>query len=177
MKSQTTSIEKMIINEWNELGFYYDCDDRLSVNQWRFFGSRKGLYNFALLLDEYINNPQNSIVGEHEHYGPYCYLKIMTWDSPQITEKCITGTIEDLKNLKTVISEKILQSQAGDTFNIDKDYGVNNTITAKFFVMKDDFEPFSMDELIVSGRQEIVNTILSGNSNTGVSASPENHNE
>ncbi len=48
--------------------------------------------------------------------------------------------------------------------NLKKYYGVfrqsdgkDNTITAKFFVMSDDFDPYTMDELIVSGRQKIVN--------------------
>ena len=33
-------IDQMIIDEWRELGFYYDFDERVSVNQWRFFGSK-----------------------------------------------------------------------------------------------------------------------------------------
>ncbi len=151
----------MMIDEWRQLGFYYDRDDRLDVNQWRFFGSKKGLKNFVSLLDKYTNNPANDTLSEHDHYGPYSYLKIMTWDKPIITADYIAGTIQDLKILRNLISDKLDKTDAGQTFNIDKDYGQNNTITAKFFVMADNFDPVSMDELIVSGRQEIVNKSIS----------------
>lgn len=157
MSNQKKDIEKMMVEEWRNLGFYYDRDDRIDVNQWRFFGSKIGLQNFVHLLEKYITNPQNKNISEHDHFGPYSYLKIMTWDKPEITEDYIAGTLQDLRNLKQIISDKLRDSQPGQTFNIDKDYGIDNTITAKFFVMSDDFEPHKMDELIVSGRQKIVN--------------------
>ena len=157
MKDKKIDIDQMMLDEWRQLGFYYDRDDRLDVNQWRFFGSKKGLQNFILLLDKYTNAPGKDTLSEHDHYGPYSYLKLMTWDQPIITPDYIAGTIQDLNILKHIISEKLSKTQPGQTFNIDKDFGQNNTITAKFFVMADDFDPVSMDELIVSGRQEIVN--------------------
>ena len=161
MTDKKIDIDQMMIDEWRQLGFYYDRDDRLDVNQWRFFGSNKGLQNFVSLLDKYTATPANDTLSEHEHYGPYSYLKIMTWDKPIITADYIAGTIQDLKNLKNLISEKLLNSIAGQTFAIDKDFGQDNTITAKFFVMADDFDPVSMDELIVSGRQATVNKSFS----------------
>ena len=161
MKDKKIDIDQMMIDEWRQLGFYYDRDDRLDVNQWRFFGSKKGLQNFVSLLDKYANNPANDTISEHDHYGPYSYLKIMTWDKPTITADYIAGTIQDLKSLKNIISEKLNNTLHGQTFNIEKDYGQENTITAKFFVMADNFDPVSMDELIVSGRQEIVNKSFS----------------
>ncbi len=109
------------------------------------------------MLDKYTNNQANDKLSEHDHFGPYNYLKIMTWDKPTITADYIAGTIQDLKFLKNIISEKLDKTEPGQTFNIEKDYGQDNTITAKFFVMADNFDPVSMDELIVSGRQEIVN--------------------
>ena len=150
-------IDKRLRNEWRELGFYYDTDDRLSVNQWRFFGSKQGLQNFVTLLDEYTSNPNNNEISEHDHYGPCSYLKIMTWNVPTITNDYIAGTIQDLKELRNIIADKLQKSEPGETFNIDKEYGKDNTITAKFFVMSHNFDPVSMDELIVSGRQEFVN--------------------
>jgi len=157
MTDKKFNIDQMIIDEWQELGFYYDFDNRLSVNQWRFFGSKNGLQNFVSLLDEYTNNLANDTLSEHDHYGPYGYLKIMTWDKPTITSNYIAGTIPDLKLLSNLISEKLDKTTAGQTFNIENDYGQDNTITTKFFVMADNFDPASMDELIVSGRQAVVN--------------------
>jgi hypothetical protein len=78
MTDKKFDIDQMMIDEWRQLGFYYDRDDRLYVNQWRFFGSKKGLQNFVSMLDKYTNNPANDILSEHDHYGPYSYLKIMT---------------------------------------------------------------------------------------------------
>ena len=154
-------IDQMTIDEWRQLGFYYDRDDRLEVNQWRFFGSKKGLQNFVVLLDKYTNNPVNGTLSAHDHYGPYSYLKIMTWNKPTITQDYIAGTIQDLKILKNIISEKLNNILPGQTFDIDNDFGQDNTVTAKFFVMADNFDPVSMDELIVSGQQKIVKQNLS----------------
>ena len=157
MSKQEIDLDKMMIEEWRNLGFYYDRDDRIDVNQWRFYGSKKGLKNIVDLLEKYTTNPDNDIISEHGHFGPYSYLKIMAWDKPVITEDYIAGTIQDLNNLKQIIEDKLSNSQPGQTFNIDKDYGKDNTLTAKFFVMSDDFDPYTMDELIVSERQKIVN--------------------
>ena len=158
MKSQPFNADQFVVDEWRSLGFYYDFDDRISDNQWRFFGSKKGLQHFVTLLDDYTSNVNNDKLFEHEHYGPYCYLKIITLDGESsITPHAIGGSIADLRYLRNIVAEKLIKSQPGDTFNIDKEFGSNNEATAKFFVMSDNFDPVSMDELIVSGRQQIVN--------------------
>ncbi|GEO11107.1 hypothetical protein [Segetibacter aerophilus] len=158
MKDRKVDIDQMMIDEWRQLGFYYDFDDRLSVNQWRFYGSKQGLLNFVKLLGDYVNNKNNDQFSEHEHYGPYMYLKIITLENQcVINENAIGGTIEDLKRLRNLLADKIEKSLPGQTFSIDKDFGEDNTVTAKFFVMAKDFDPVTMDELIMSGRQKIVN--------------------
>lgn len=151
-------IDQMIIDEWRELGFYYDFDERVSVNQWRFFGSKHGLSNFVRILDDYVNNPNNGRFSEHERYGPYMYLKIITLeDESVINDNSIGGTIDDLKTLRNLLADKIEKALPEQTFTIDKEFGEGNTVTTKFFVMVDNFDPVSMDELIISGRQKIVN--------------------
>ena len=157
MSDKRIDLDQLMIDEWRQLGFYYDRDDRMDVNQWRFYGSKQGLLNFVSLLRDYVANPSNDILSEHEHYGPYRYLKIMTSDEQRITERHIEGTIKDLDRLGDIIAEKLRKAQPGQTFNINKDYGIDNTVTAKFFVMADGFDPPSMDELLVSGRQKVVN--------------------
>lgn len=157
MRDKPIHLDQLMIDKWRELGFYYDHDDRMDLNQWRFYGSKQGLQNFISLLDKYTTNPHNDTLSEHDHYGPYSYLKIMAWDKPTITGSCIAGTLQDLKRLRDIIADKLNTALPGQTFNIEKDYGVDNTKTAKFFVMADDFDPPSMDELLVSGRQKIVN--------------------
>jgi hypothetical protein len=158
--------DKLIKDAWRDLGIYYDFDNRMSVNQWRFYGSEKGLKDFASLILEYAENPDSVHLSEHEHFGPYRYLKIMTWDTAVIKREYIAGTVEDLKRLSQLILDKLSGSGAGQTFTIDKDYGYENTATTKFFVMSDDFDPASMDELIMSGRQAIVNNEVESVSNS-----------
>lgn len=157
MKKVFTKGDKFIIKAWRQLGFYYDLDDRLSVNQWRFYGSKKGLINWVRILDEFINDPNVEGISAERHYGPYLYLEVMTWNKPQITKHSIAGSKNDLKKLKGIISRYLHQKSSGETFNIDQEYGIDNEATAKFFIMNDDFEPASMDELIVSDRQKVVN--------------------
>ncbi|MHA4847864.1 hypothetical protein ACX0G7_27100 [Flavitalea antarctica] len=158
MTDRKVDIVQMIVDEWRQLGFYYDFDERASVNQWRFFGHKQGLLNFVKLIDDYVNNENNSHFSEHEHYGPYMYLKIITLeDQSVINRNAIGGTIADLKKLKDMLADKIDKCVPGQTFSIDKVYGEENTVTTKFFVMADDFDPVTMDELIMSDRQKVVN--------------------
>ncbi|MBA3830267.1 MAG: hypothetical protein H0X33_15135 [Taibaiella sp.] len=95
-----------------------------------------------------ITNPTNKALSEHEHYGPYSYLKIMTWDKPIITENYIAGTLEDLSILKFTISERLSKAEIGDIFNIGLDYGIDNTVSATFFIMENEFDPASMDNFV-----------------------------
>jgi len=139
-------IDQRIKDEWRELGFYYDIEQTDSKKEWRFYGDKKGLNNFVKLLQDYINNPANDFLSEHDHYGPYSYLKVMTWNKPVITEQYIAGTIADLKNLKVILADKIEKLQAGQSFTIDGEYGVDNTAGLKFFMIKDNFDPVSMDK-------------------------------
>ena len=157
MDEKKKYFDDLFSDQWRKLGFYYDMDFRVSVNQWRFYGSRVGLGNFVKLLDAYVNDPANDKVSEHSHYEPYLQLKIMTWDFAMISESAVIGTIEELKKLREIIANNLINVKPGQTFSIDKDYGVENAATAKFFVMADDFDPASMDELIMSNCQEFVN--------------------
>ena len=106
MVEKKVDIDQMMIDEWRELGFYYDFIDHL--NQWRFFGSRQGLLNFVKLLDDYVSNPNNYQLFEHEHYGPSMQLKIITLeDQNVINDNAIGGTINDLKKLRNLLEDKI----------------------------------------------------------------------
>jgi hypothetical protein len=144
-ENQSPEIRQIIIDEWRELGFFYDFDDRKQIKEWKFYGSKQGLQNLIVLLDEYISNPLNKQLSEHEHYGPYYYLKILTSDEQRITEAHIEGSINDIRYLKDIISENLNKTQVGQTFKIDKEYGVDNTATLKFFIMHDNFDPASLD--------------------------------
>ena len=137
-------IDQKIKDEWRDLGFYYDNgkDNR----EWRFFGSKQGLQNFVILLKDYVKNPNYAGLSQETSFGPYSYLKIMTWNKPTITSDYFAGTIEDLTKLKNIIADKILNTDVGQSFTIDKDYGIDNQATTIFYVMDDNFDPVSMDK-------------------------------
>jgi hypothetical protein len=138
-------IDEMMMAEWRSLGFYYDFDESATKKEWTFYGSKKGLYNFVQILEDYTSNQANDVISEHDHYGPYNYLKITTWHNAEISEDSIAGTIKDLIFLKELIAAKLASTQIGQTFSIDKEYGTDNTAGAIFYVMEDDFDPVSMD--------------------------------
>ncbi len=71
-----------IKEEWLDLGFFYELDDE--IRAWVFKGSRAGLMKLCDLLDAYTCNPSMNQLSEHEHYGPYLYLKLMTLDKRKL---------------------------------------------------------------------------------------------
>jgi hypothetical protein len=147
-EAQKSQFDLKFKKEWRELGFYYDLGEQEENPEWRFFGSKDGLKNIVKILDEYIDNPVNRTLSEHSHFGPYGYLKIMTWEKPTITKDSIAGRVEDLVILKSIIVERLSKSKVGDIFSIAPDYGVDNTIDAKFFIMENNFDPASMDNFV-----------------------------
>jgi hypothetical protein len=59
-------------------------------------------------------------------------LKIITRDEPTTNESYIAGTIQNVQHLRKIISDECNKAQKGQTFNIDEEYSIYNTITAKF---------------------------------------------
>lgn len=125
--------------EWRELGFYYHFDD--SKNNWVFIGPQKGIINFCKLLNNYVYNPSNVGISEHEHFGPDSYLKVITWDTPIIKKSGIYGTLEDIKRLADLIKYKILNNSNSKEIIIDKEYSESNECFILIKIMEDDYDP------------------------------------
>src|ERR1035437_4077384 len=83
--------------EWKALGFFYDKDD--VAKKWRIQGSADGLRIFSDLLRKYAEDSRNLVLSEHEHFGPYMYLEIGTWDKAVITDHWIAGPLNELLRL------------------------------------------------------------------------------
>jgi hypothetical protein len=130
--------------EWRELGVYYETDD--NSKEWKIYGDRKGIENLISIINQYCNNETNHQISQHIHLGPYSYLKMMTWDSPFITTDVIAGTIDDLKKLCGLIKDKLQKAKTGDSFTIDKEFRGNNEAKITVNVMRDNFDPVTMDE-------------------------------
>ena len=129
--------------EWRELGFFYDQDETKKV--WRLVGSKSGLGQFARLLREYAANPARASVPQHDHYGPYMYLKVVTRHSAGIDENNIHGTIADLKRLALLIDNQLASANEGDVFLIRGEYSPESMWTLRFEVQGDRFDPASED--------------------------------
>lgn len=143
MPSRDSRTDASTRKEWRKLKFYYDFDKNSSC--WRIIGSKSGLNEFCNLLRQYIANPKNNLKSEHEHYGPYMYLEIMTWDEPKITSHAIAGTLEQLKSLAEICQFKIQTSNIGDVIIIDKEFGHNNPAKLQLEIQKDNFDPVDAD--------------------------------
>ena len=138
-------IDDQTREDWRDLGFFYDHDK--DARCWRLIGSRSGLLKFCGILNAYVAVERNVPLSEHEHYGPYWYLTIITWNEALITEGGIRGTFDDLRRLAEITKHRLENAQLDDTFEIDKEYGPNNEYKLRFEVREDGFDPASPDPL------------------------------
>jgi hypothetical protein len=132
--------------EWRELGFFYDYNKELS--RWLLVGSLSGLLKFRDLLNEYVAEPVNEKLGEHEHYGPYMYLTVVTHEKPLISDYGIIGTLSDLKRLANLVDEQLQASGVGESFSIDAEYCEGNEARLEFVLKEEGFDPASADSLL-----------------------------
>jgi len=139
-------MNRLMREGWRELGFYYDFDEESS--RWRLVGSRSGLLKFRDILNDYAGDPRNEQVPEHEHYGPYSYLKLMTWGEAEITEDAICGTLPDFRRLAVIVGNKLNASSAGSIFTISGEYVESSKATLEFEVREEGFDPASADPLL-----------------------------
>jgi len=143
MRARNKDMDEDTRNEWRELGFYYERDTNNHL--WLLTGARKGLLKFCDLLMKYASSARNGMISEHQHYGPYCYLEIMTWSEPQINEHAISGTLTQLRKLSGICREKLDAAIPGDMFIIDSEYSKNNKYKLQLIIKEDDYDPAKAD--------------------------------
>jgi len=137
------TIDQWLRREWRELGFYYDRNDQTRV--WRFIGSRSGLLRFHDDLLEYADDQSNDYKSEHSHYGPYSYLKIMTWPEPSFEKDAIQGSLTDLRRLAAIVGNKLAMARLGDSIHIQDEFAENSPYGLILEVREDDFDPAQAD--------------------------------
>lgn len=140
--TMSQELNAMIIEEWRELGFYYDIND--DTKEWIFIGSRAGILKFCDILKEYSEEIRNDHIGEHDHYRPYMYLEIMTWNTNGVNHHSIHGSLTSLNHLSNIIIIRKLDT-SNDVFCIDDEYSSESTYKMKFIVKEDSFDPASAD--------------------------------
>jgi hypothetical protein len=129
--------------DWRSLGFYYDRDDELK--QWRIQGTQEGLCGFARRIREYSSDPRNAQLSEHMHFGPYAYLEVGTWSSPEITEHWIAGPIQALAALAAKIEDLVRKADAGVILNFRSQFSPSSTYELTLEVQAEGFDPALAD--------------------------------
>ena len=144
MPSDATN--EMTKQEWRELGFFYDCDDQKKV--WTLTGSRTGLLRFRDALLSYVADPRKAQKSEHEHYGPYMYLVVMTWPETGIDGHAIFGSLADLARLAKLVEAKLVAAQAGSSFVIREEFAADSAYALAFDLREEGFDPATADTLL-----------------------------
>jgi hypothetical protein len=140
------AINKATRREWRELGFFYDCDNETKV--WKLIGSRSGLLRFRDILLSYAADARNTPDGEHEHYGPYSYLKIMTCPEAAFDDEAIRGSLADLARLAKLIEVKLATTQPGSFTVIQQEFAANSPNALVLDLREDGFDPATADPLL-----------------------------
>ncbi|MDB4981104.1 MAG: hypothetical protein JWM82_1856 [Myxococcales bacterium] len=135
--------KKVIRSDWRRLGFYYDRDDLLKER--RLVGSREGLLRFATLLRTYVADPRNAVKSEHEHYGPYMSLEVMTWPEAGMDDHAIQGPLEELERLADLVAGKLEDLQPGNEVRIKEEFAPSADYALVLELRDDGFDPASMD--------------------------------
>lgn len=129
--------------EWRELGFFYDRDDH--AKKWRIVGSASGVKKFSSLLRKYVADSRHAQLSEHDHYGPYMYLKVMTWSEPQLDSNAISGRTQDLAQLADTVDAKVAATREGGRFVIGPEYAPTSEYILEVEIKGDDFDPSTAD--------------------------------
>ena len=130
-------------SEWRELGFFYDCKE--SSKEWVLVGSRTGLLRFGELLRAYVANPRNEMESEHEHYGPYMYLEVMTRPDAGMDRHSIHGSLKDLGRLATLVEQQLASLRPGRSVRIREEFAPTAEYTLVLDLRDDRFDPASAD--------------------------------
>lgn len=135
--------------EWNSLGFFYDYDE--ASRTWLVRAARRGMDRLCEELRRYAADPRNAEISEHEHYGPYSYLKFVTWTEPKIVPDGIYGRVEDFDRLAGIIMTAMACAKTGERVRIDEAYAMANEARLELLLEPDNFEVASADPALVTG--------------------------
>ncbi len=139
-------VNQITREEWRALGFFYDADDDAKV--WRFIGSRAGLLSFRNILCAYVADPRNALQSEHQHYGPYMYLKVMTWQVAGFDKDTIRGPLADLARLAKLVEGMLATAKPGSVVRIKEEFSANSPCALVLDVREDGFDPATADPLL-----------------------------
>jgi hypothetical protein len=146
--SESRELHELTRAEWEALGFFYDYDE--SQRAWLIRASRKGIDRLCAELRRYDADPRNATVSEHEHYGPYSYLKFVTWTEAKIVPDGIYGQVGDFTRLAEAIGHLVANAEVGDRIRIDEVYSKASEVGFDLLLESDDFEAASADPALAT---------------------------
>jgi hypothetical protein len=136
--------DERIRQEWRKLGFYCEMDRDKKL--WTLTGSRAGLLYFPDLLLGYVADPKNATDSEHEHYGPYGTLEVMTYPDAGFDSHAIRGSLMALTHLAELIEVKLASAEPGSPILIREEYAADSPYSLMLDVRADGFDPSSADQ-------------------------------
>jgi len=139
----SNGLNESIREDWRDLGFFYNRNDQDKT--WTLTGSRAGLLRFRDALLAYAADPRNALKSEHEHYGPYSYLEVMTWPEAGFDRHAIRGPLADLARLAGLIEDKIAKARPGSSVRIREEFATDSPYALLLDVREDGFDPASAD--------------------------------
>ena len=135
--------DEQIKQQWRKLGFFCELDVQKKL--WTLTGSRAGLLYFPDLLLGYVADPQNASDGEHQHYGPYGSLEVMTWPDAGFDGHAIRGSLTGLARLAELIEAKLATAEPGSPILIREEFAADSPYSLMLDVRADGFDPASAD--------------------------------
>ena len=129
--------------DWRERGFYYERDD--GTKTWRLLGTRHGLLSFAASLKDYATDENKRQISEHEHFGPYWYLEVGTWHTPEITDHWIAGPLESIAALANHVETELTVARPPATIRIRENFAPGSPYEFQFEVQPEGFDPAFAD--------------------------------
>lgn len=135
------------IQEWRDLGFHYDRDEDHRV--WTLTGSVAGLSRFSDILRRFASDPRNDVLFEHEHYGPYGYLKIINVPSEQgFNSNAIFAPRREFAKLAALIDSRLTNAKPGTSFDLSSDFAPDSEFELRLIVAPVDFDPGLYDRWV-----------------------------
>lgn len=135
--------EEQIKQQWRKLGFFCELDAEKKL--WTLTGSRAGLLYFPDLLLGYVADPKNAADREHQHFGPYGTLEVMTWPEAGFGIRSIRGSLTGLARLAELIEAKLATAGPGSTILIRDEFAADSPYSLLLDVRPDGFDPASAD--------------------------------
>jgi hypothetical protein len=136
------SLKAQTAIDWRELGFWYDYTPQ---SGWIIRGSKSGIERLASLLEAYSRNPRNAPISEHDHFGPYIYLKFVTWSSPEINSDGFYGSLLDLSRLAELIRKQLAIAHSANSIELATLYSPSSTSALTINIEDETFDPASAD--------------------------------